>query len=112
MEIDRPIIFFEELKIALMTSFDENQQLLILKAMSILYRKSYKQIGEISLIPYLLKLFNQPQYCHLYFHLIQFLLIIVSVEDVKILKKNKKKFVKNNGLEHIFDHIKRALKFG
>lgn len=94
---------------AFMTSFDKEEQLYLLKALIILYRLSFKQIGEIKFYAYLMQLFNKVEDDNIHFYLLQYLLVTLSIEEPRISKKNRKKFIKQQGLEVLFDQVKKAL---
>ena len=54
----KPIDFWQELKTKFMSSFDPEEQIILLKTMCVLYNNSYQQLKELKSITYFLKLFE------------------------------------------------------
>jgi hypothetical protein len=55
-----------------------------------------------------MQIFSKEECEHMYFYLLQFLQVSISIDDVKLSKKNRKKFIKHLGLEVVFEQIKMA----
>jgi len=56
-----------------------------------------------------MQMFGKEDCDNMYFYLLQFLKVTLSIDDAKLAKKNRKKFIKHQGLEVVFEQIKLAL---
>ena len=50
-----------------------------------------------------MQMFSKDDCENMYFYLLQFLQVSLSIDDAKLAKKNRKKFIKHQGLEVVFD---------
>jgi hypothetical protein len=55
-----------------------------------------------------MQMFGKEDCDNMYFYLLQFLKVTLSIDDAKLAKKNRKKFIKHQGLEVVFEQIKLA----
>ena len=105
-EIVKPIPFWNELKIRFMSTFDNEEQKIILKTMAVLYNTHFDTLKELKSLPYWLKLVDQPHYQHCHFILLQLVHIAFSINDEILAQKNLKKFIKSDGLRLLFNAMK------
>lgn len=81
-----------------MSSFDKQEQKIILKTMCVLYNSYYSQLKDLKTIPYLVKLLDQDNYQHCHFILLQLMHVALSING-EYASKNMKKFIKADGLQ-------------
>ena len=77
--------------------------------MCVLYNNHYKELKDLKTIPYLLKLFEQKQYQHTHFILMELIHVSLSIEREYAIK-NMKKFIKADGLNVLFRQMKLVFK--
>jgi hypothetical protein len=106
VDVKEPAAFWHELKIKFMSTFDEDEQITILKTMIVLYNHHSKTLKELKSLPYWLRLMEQPSLTHCHFVLMQLMHVALSVSDTESREKNIKKFIKSGGLSSIFNHMK------
>jgi len=104
--ISQPITFWNELKIRFMSTFDHEEQRIILKTMCVLYSINFAQLKDLKSMSYWIKLLDLDQYSHCHFIILQLLHIALAVKG-EIGKKNLKRFIKHDGMVI----LKNSMKF-
>ena len=86
----------QELKIRFMSTYDMEEQQVILKVMIILYQKHYQLLKELKTIPYWIKILDSEEFSHCHFLILQ---LIYSSLNITYAKQNLNIFLSANGLK-------------
>ena len=114
MQIVEPALFWNELLMQFMASYDGKEQTMIVMTLCVLYRQHYDSIAEMKTIPYWLKLIQHPEFSHVHFLLLQLLHVSLSVRNdlakanMQLLIKAKGFNVLHNCMNLVFKDLKQA----